>query len=101
MSIWQDIKEYPGTIPFFGFPAGIELDTDRTVWTNVNFDKDIVIKLTFPMGVDDIDDVTAKAVKYFSAEVITQEPNLIILKADLKMVAFTLLFSFRDQYHNI
>lgn len=100
MSIHQDILDFPGTVPFFGFPAAIEIDNNEQLWTNVDFSKDMVLKLTFPKGISSpIEEVANKAIKYFSGEIILTEPNMIILKADLKMVAYTLIFSFRDQYH--
>jgi len=101
MSIMNDIKDHPGTIPFFGYPAGIEIDMNKEAWTNVDFTKDMVLKFTFPMGVDNIDEVAEKARKYFDGEILDTEPRMIIIKADLKMVGYTLIFSLRDQYHNI
>jgi len=101
MSIWEDVKENPGTVPFFGYPAGIELDMDAQAWSNVDFSKDIVLKITFPNGTDDIDEVAEKACKYFDGEILSTEPNMIIIKANLLMVSYTLMFSFRNQYHTI
>jgi len=101
MSILTDIKEYPGTIPFHGVPVGIEIDVDEKAWCNVDFSKDMVIKMTFPKGVDDYLEVAAKSVKYFDGELISAERHLIIIKADRKMIGYTLLYSFRDQYNKI
>lgn len=102
MSIQQDILDYPGTVPFFGFPAALEIDNNEELWSNIDFSKDMVLKITFPKGTAlPIDEVADKAKKYFDGEILLTEPNMIILKADLKMVAYTLIFSFRDQYHQI
>ena len=101
MSIWTDIEDHPGTIPFFGYPAAIEVDMDEQSWPDINFSKDMIIKMTFPKGVDDVKDVADRAVKYFDGEIISTEKHLIILKADLKMIGYTLLYSFRNQYHEI
>lgn len=101
MSIWNDIQEHPGTIPFFGYPAGVEIDNNEKLWSNVDFSKDMVLKLTFPKGIGDIDEVAEKAKKYLDGEILSVEPNMIILKADLKMVAYTLIFSLREHYHKI
>ena len=80
----------PGTIEFLGHSAGIEIGKIS--------EKDLEIKITFPDGIDDIDNVSQKAAKYFDGEISHKEEKLIIINADLKMVGYTLLFSFRNHY---
>lgn len=100
MSIWEKLEENPGTIPFFGTPAAFEVDTS-TEWTNVDPTKDIVVKITFPEGMQNHLEMAAKAIKFFDGELISAEKHLIIIKADLKMLGYVLAFAFRDKYFEI
>jgi hypothetical protein len=82
----------PGTIEFLGTSAEIEMGEIS------KGGKDIEIKMTFPDGIHNIDEVALKAERYFDGKISHKEDKLIIINADLKMVGYTLLFSFKNHY---
>lgn len=87
--IWE--SSYPGTVPFLGVPAAIELQIQNNKLNAL---------LTFPISITNIDEVADKAAKYFDGEIISKEPRQIVILLDMKMTAYTLLFAFREHYNN-
>lgn len=95
MCVFNDCEDYPGTIPFFGYPANLEISPIK------RNNKDFLLTITVPMGYNNIDDLAARAAKYFDGEIVSVEPTMVVVKADVKMISYTLLFSLRDNFMKI
>lgn len=56
MSIWEDINEYPGSVPFFGYPAVPMVEGNK-------------FRVGFPKGVNNIQDVAVNLSKLLGGKI--------------------------------
>lgn len=90
MSVWEDVQDNPGTIPFMGQPVGMEIaGVDGA---------DVLLNITAPNGFNDHLDFAARAVKFFDGELITAEDYIVSLRADSKAVSYALMFALRRDF---